>query len=107
MTGDGRWLEYAMDVVRGTAIGDVAEDDEGFNRFKSHAAASLVVAQAIEAYGDKMVRAIGDHTESVKALTKAVYWLGLGDPDKPTATGALEYVAQQIGEVAGAIRDRK
>jgi hypothetical protein len=69
----GRLLEYAIDVVRGTGIGDVAEDDEGFNRFKSHAAAALVVAQAIDDFGDKMVRAIDGHGKAIaEALRERV-----------------------------------
>jgi hypothetical protein len=113
MTGDmKRWLEYAMDVVRGTAIGDVAEDDEGFNRFKSHAAASLVVAQAIDDYGDKMVRAIEGHAKAVRSVAEVVgeigtqlKWLGTGDA--ATTMGALELVGKQIGQVAEALRDRE
>jgi hypothetical protein len=115
MTGDGRWLEYAMDVVRGTGIGDVAEDDEGFNRFKSHAAAPLVVAQAIEAYGDKMVRAIEGHAKAVKAVADelgniAVHVKYLDVGDAATTMGAVEFVGAKIAEagerIAGVLTER-
>jgi hypothetical protein len=98
-----RYLEGAIEEIDQTAVGHMI----GENGFGSQATGALVLAQAIDRLGDKLAGAISDHTESIEKMTKALYWLGLGDPDKPTATGALECVAQQIGEVAGALRDRK
>jgi hypothetical protein len=58
MTGDGRWLEYAMDVVRGTGIGDVAEGEEGFNR-KPPILIRLIRAMKPQGWGHRLFRWIG------------------------------------------------